>query len=1185
MAIKMNERMLFFYLLIWIVKVSSFKLESYDYTSEDSASGAAPGDPNMSSSNYDLGAEAWSDWSDWADCSRSCDGGVTYQVRRCNSVSGCTGEKIRYQICNMQPCSEPVDFRAEQCSQYNGQLYNGQAVIWAPHIEPENPCSLTCITQNGDIVTLNSRVQDGTRCSSNSLDTCINGICQKVGCDLRIGSSLTVDTCGVCGGDDSTCQGVRIDEDYYYWSSVQDSTCSRQCGGGIRRTHVNCRNRVTEEIVKPDLCKVETKPRVLETECNTQPCAAKWIAETWGHCSVPCGKGIRSRKYYCVQDIDGVQTRVPHHHCPKHNRPKPQEPCFVQACPPKWVSQKWSPCSAKCGEGIQTRNVSCNEGRPESECVHLEKPPDVRTCSSEVQCDWNEKTLELEYRFRNYSTAEKLVGKLSPSEPTWTADEWGDCSSPCGPGVRRRHVLCKIFLEFSKTFATLPDSECAGPKPVIEEKCIIEPCAIKNRWVAEPWSNCSVPCGEGIKVRSVLCKTYLENARVMATVPDNECEGAKPVDKQRCVMTPCILEHKLETAAFQDEEVKVVSGSKGSFTYSWRSDDYTQCSQSCLQGIQENIVMCIRDQDSRSVHPGLCDPKTRPEVITRTCNDFSCPPRWQTGDFQPCSKTCGLGIQLREVVCIHEVVRNSTSVVPNIQCPQPPPPDRQYCAVIDCPIQWHTDKWSKCSRACGGGVKTRKVECKQEMAQRHIVNRLPTQCPKHRPVDKRPCNTKPCATEISRPFIATDNSTFIQQDPDQVKVHLKVGLHATVYYNTQLKIKCPVHQFDRSKIKWTKDGQVIRRGKNYKISKKGALKIVRATFQDNGVFTCRAGQSGADITIVVKPKTGVFINSEELPHGDGSKIDPSHYEPGKSPLRYDPEDSHETNPTGARKSTQAPATEWRKRKPSKQNPTFPPVVPSSGEDQLANHSRENSTTTDTTEQARSGSARLVPNFHSLLSHLQNLVWPFQSYTGVRGHTSRLTNERPAEIDESREALGLRPWDAQNGAGDHSGARDHSVSTDDGSLVHNGEEVPKQNGGDNGEDVHHSRQDMSRSARAGFPLALAQTDEVFDAYDEEEEMGEEFIMGKGSRESLKFEWAVTEWSKCSKPCGGNGFRMRAAHCMAVLHNRTRHVDPALCADAGLDPVGTIGPCGSRYCPVWKTGMWATCGETHCWVSSM
>ncbi|XP_026677557.1 ADAMTS-like protein 1, partial [Diaphorina citri] len=373
--------------------------------------------------------------------------------------------------------------------------------------------------------------------------------------------------------------------------------------------------------------------------CVSMDCA-RWVAEPWGLCSVPCGKGIRSRKYYCAQDIDGVQTRVSHHHCTKQHKPK-------------------------------------NE---------------INSC---LFPDWNGRTLELEYRFHNYSTAEKLVGKLSPSDPTWSPDEWSDCSAPCGPGVRRRKVKCKIFLEFSKTFATLPDGECRGARPMIEEKCMVEPCVAKNRWVTEPWSNCSVPCGEGFKTRSVLCKTYLENARVLATVPDSQCEEVKPVDRQRCVMPLCALEHKLEAAAFQDEEIKVVSGSKGAFTYSWRSDDYTQCSKSCLQGVQETIVMCIRDQDSRSVHPGLCDPKTKPEVLYRTCNDFSCPPRWQTGEFQPCSKKCGLGIQLREVQCIHEVVRNSTSVVPNIQCPQPPPPDRQYCAVVDCEIQWHTDKWSK----------------------------------------------------------------------------------------------------------------------------------------------------------------------------------------------------------------------------------------------------------------------------------------------------------------------------------------------------------------------------------------------------------------------------------------------------------------------------------------------------------
>lgn len=54
----------------------------------------------------------------------------------------------------------------------------------------------------------------------------------------------------------------------------------------------------------------------------------------------------------------------------------------------------------------------------------------------------------------------------------------------------------------------------------------------------------------------------------------------------------------------------------------------------------------------------------------------------------------------------------NTVVVPNSMCPQPPPPDRQYCNVLDCPVRWHTGEWSKCSKTCGGGLKQREVSIK-----------------------------------------------------------------------------------------------------------------------------------------------------------------------------------------------------------------------------------------------------------------------------------------------------------------------------------------------------------------------------------------------------------------------------------------------------------------------------------------
>lgn len=114
-------------------------------------------------------------------------------------------------------------------------------------------------------------------------------------------------------------------------------------------------------------------------------------------------------------------------------------------------------------------------------------------------------------------------------------------------------------------------------------------------------------------------------------------------------------------------------------------------------GVQELIVNCVRD-DNKVVSPYLCDTKTQPPVITQTCNDHPCPPRWNVSEYYPCSKKCGMGIQTREVNCIHEVTISNTVIVPNNMCEQPQPPDRQHCNFVDCPAEWHMSNWTKVSR-------------------------------------------------------------------------------------------------------------------------------------------------------------------------------------------------------------------------------------------------------------------------------------------------------------------------------------------------------------------------------------------------------------------------------------------------------------------------------------------------------
>ncbi|CAG7719348.1 unnamed protein product, partial [Allacma fusca] len=138
--------------------------------------------------------DEWSEWSDWSPCSRTCDGGITQQFRRCKSVNGCHGVSIRRKMCNMQAtnsraingdvkrnytCSEYNDYRNEQCRAFNGIDYKGRRRTWEAIEDADNPCALTCRAEGTDIIAkLSQKLRDGTRCKSGALHVCIDGRCE-----------------------------------------------------------------------------------------------------------------------------------------------------------------------------------------------------------------------------------------------------------------------------------------------------------------------------------------------------------------------------------------------------------------------------------------------------------------------------------------------------------------------------------------------------------------------------------------------------------------------------------------------------------------------------------------------------------------------------------------------------------------------------------------------------------------------------------------------------------------------------------------------------------------------------------------------------------------------------------------------------------------------------------------------
>ncbi|KAI2655823.1 A disintegrin and metalloproteinase with thrombospondin motifs 16 [Labeo rohita] len=158
----------------------------------------------------------WSSWSGWSSCSRTCESGVTYRERHCSSPRPmyggkfCTGSSRSYKLCNTGECPQnAVDFRAAQCAEFNSKPFRGWYYKWKPYtrVDDQDVCKLYCFAEGYDFFfALSSKVKDGTLCTQDGSDVCIDGICERVGCDRVLGSSAVPDLCGVCKGDNSTCK-------------------------------------------------------------------------------------------------------------------------------------------------------------------------------------------------------------------------------------------------------------------------------------------------------------------------------------------------------------------------------------------------------------------------------------------------------------------------------------------------------------------------------------------------------------------------------------------------------------------------------------------------------------------------------------------------------------------------------------------------------------------------------------------------------------------------------------------------------------------------------------------------------------------------------------------------------------------------------------------------------------------
>ncbi|XP_046642903.1 A disintegrin and metalloproteinase with thrombospondin motifs 16-like [Daphnia pulicaria] len=531
----------------------------------------------------------WSTWSEWNTCSRTCGVGVRFRTRKCNNPTpanggkGCQGKSEDSELCNTNPCAEWTDFRGEQCATIpllfpmNESLFSMTWLPWEVNNQSAH-CQLTCMArETGEIFESLENVVDGTACSyEKSNGICIQGQCQIMGCDRRLGSPAVENECGVCHGKQGDC-----------------AVASRHYSGAPRPPHRRvvviprgARNiRIKEEPNSSNRLAVKAR--------NSQ----NWILNGTFPIvhDIATFYFIASGARFTYNSVFGLETMrargpllsdvtlmiVPgpaREHAnvtvtwsmpPKSHRkknPGPDGDGDSRQSQYFWELAGWSVCSRSCGEGTQTQVWYCRDRKTghvvrRKHCNSLSEPEILTRLCNTFSCDFR-----------------------------WVTGPWEGCSQTCGvDGVQIRMIYC---VRTAMVTSLSTNNNMTAP-------AITQLELEKNILFDRNWSEISGHVNEARRLPEVTdddsssgSETGLSPPTVdawKATIKDHKkklavenevlhwnpnaitdpalCKDQQPIETQPCSRIPC--------------------------NGTWVEKNWTKCSTTCGIGRQEMQFICV----------------------------------------------------------------------------------------------------------------------------------------------------------------------------------------------------------------------------------------------------------------------------------------------------------------------------------------------------------------------------------------------------------------------------------------------------------------------------------------------------------------------------------------------------------------------------------------------------------------